>query len=421
MNIIKNQSKRVYLFLSIILFVYKVSSSQDLIFLKNDKDLECKILKIDSLNIYFTVEKTNRILQTMISKDNIRSYSYQGKLISLVDPDISMWDSLQNKNFIYFANDTYKEYKTITFKKKWFSDAHIIADSNIINSDDVKYLAYDGNYLANTDILSSNPFNQKGFLKCVQKGRINVFDADYVQMPSPNRPVTITYNYMSKGFGPLMKTTDWNIAKLTRDNIECINFIKPRRTVKTIKYGIILAGIAVMGVFGNSDDGLLIGGLMYSGGWFSILLAEGYGEAIDIYNKEKSKPFYEIINVTDTTQISESVSPNDSIDDEPIFIIVEENATFQGGDINTFRVYVEKNLVYPIEAAKAKIQGKVIAQFVINTNGDVVDVKIIRSVHPSLDKEVIRCLKSSPKWIPGKHGGKVVKQQFVIPIIFALQ
>ena len=51
----------------------------------------------------------------------------------------------------------------------------------------------------------------------------------------------------------------------------------------------------------------------------------------------------------------------------------------------------------------------------------IVDAKVLRGVHPELDKEAIRCILSSPKWIPGKQGGKSVKQQFVIPIVFQLQ
>ena len=108
------------------------------------------------------------------------------------------------------------------------------------------------------------------------------------------------------------------------------------------------------------------------------------------------------------------------IDEEPIFFTVEENAAFQGGDINKFRLWVQQNLVYPIEAAEAKIQGKVIVQFVVSSKGFVVDTKVVRGVNPILDNEAVRCIKSSPKWFPGKQAGRAVNQQFTIPIVFQI-
>jgi TonB family protein len=106
---------------------------------------------------------------------------------------------------------------------------------------------------------------------------------------------------------------------------------------------------------------------------------------------------------------------------EQVFIFVENYATFQGGDVNTFRSYIQRSLVYPVDAAKDRIQGKVILQFCVNSRGYVVDAKILRSIHPLLDNEVIRCLENSPRWQPAKQGGRYVKQQFVIPVSFVLE
>ncbi len=120
--------------------------------------------------------------------------------------------------------------------------------------------------------------------------------------------------------------------------------------------------------------------------------------------------------------VIEEKPKNDVIEDDgPAFIIVEESATFQGGDINAFRIWVQQNIVYPTAAAEAGISGKVIVQFAVNTHGKVVDVKVLRGVHPELDKEAVRCILSSPPWIPAKQGGKAVKQQFSMPIVFTLQ
>ena len=108
-------------------------------------------------------------------------------------------------------------------------------------------------------------------------------------------------------------------------------------------------------------------------------------------------------------------------EEEPALIIVDEQALFQGGDINDFRDWVQKNLVYPPEAVKEGIFGRVTVQFSVNSKGKVVDVKVLRGVDPLLDNETIRVLESSPDWTPAKVGGKEVKQQFVIPTIFMLE
>jgi TonB family protein len=107
--------------------------------------------------------------------------------------------------------------------------------------------------------------------------------------------------------------------------------------------------------------------------------------------------------------------------DTNFFVKVDKQAEFQGGDIQTFREWVQKNLVYPPDAIKAGIFGKVVVQFAVNENGKLGFVKVMRGVSPTLDAETIRVIKSSPDWVPAQREGKNVKQQFVIPVVFALQ
>jgi protein TonB len=105
---------------------------------------------------------------------------------------------------------------------------------------------------------------------------------------------------------------------------------------------------------------------------------------------------------------------------EPEFPLVEKNAQFQGGDLVKFREWVEKNLVYPTIAVENRIQGKVIVQFNIDSEGKLVDAKIFRGLEQSLDNEVLRVVNSSPDWEPAQVKGQPVKQQFVMPTIFCL-
>jgi len=104
-----------------------------------------------------------------------------------------------------------------------------------------------------------------------------------------------------------------------------------------------------------------------------------------------------------------------------IFFIVEDMPSFKGKGLNGFRNWVMKNLQYPEIAAENGISGTVYVQFVVEPSGLVNKVIILRSVDPSLDKEAIRVVKTSPKWTAGKQRGKPVRVAFTFPIKFVLQ
>lgn len=108
-------------------------------------------------------------------------------------------------------------------------------------------------------------------------------------------------------------------------------------------------------------------------------------------------------------------------DDEVPFQIVEVKPTFQGGDENAFTKWVFEQLKYPADAVKGKVQGRVILQFVVDENGNVGNVKVVRGVAPSLDQEALRVVAMSPKWTPGTQRGKNVKVRYVFPVIFQLR
>ena len=104
-----------------------------------------------------------------------------------------------------------------------------------------------------------------------------------------------------------------------------------------------------------------------------------------------------------------------------IYFTVDEMPTFEGQEADAFRLFIQKNLKYPIEAQKLEKDGRVFLSFVIDNKGNVRNVKIERGVHSSLDEEAIRVVKLSPKWEPGKKDGKFVNVQFTFPIKFKLQ
>ncbi len=125
--------------------------------------------------------------------------------------------------------------------------------------------------------------------------------------------------------------------------------------------------------------------------------------------------------VPETIEVAVETEEQVVVEEEPAFVFVEEQATFQGGSLETFRMWVQKNLVYPPVAVENGIFGRVTVQFAVSSRGEVTDVKILRGVDPSLDKETMRVILASPKWGAAKQGGRAVKQQFVMPVIFQLQ
>jgi len=105
---------------------------------------------------------------------------------------------------------------------------------------------------------------------------------------------------------------------------------------------------------------------------------------------------------------------------EEVFTVVETMPDFPGGS-GSFRKYIDENLEYPKAAAENGIQGRVFVQFVVEADGQVTNAKILRGVDPSIDKEAIRVVESSPKWNPAKQRGQAVRVSFTFPIEFSLQ
>ncbi len=107
--------------------------------------------------------------------------------------------------------------------------------------------------------------------------------------------------------------------------------------------------------------------------------------------------------------------------EEEIFVVVEDMPTFKGGDVNKFRDWVQKRVKYPQIAAENGIQGKVFIMFVVEPDGSVSNVNIMRGIDPALDNEAIKAVKASPKWAAGKQRGAPVRVRFSITVNFQLQ
>lgn len=107
------------------------------------------------------------------------------------------------------------------------------------------------------------------------------------------------------------------------------------------------------------------------------------------------------------------------IDDNQIYDILDQMPSFPGGK-NALMRYLASNVKYPEIAEENGIQGRVIVQFVVEKDGRITDVKTMKSVDPSLDREAERVVRSMPKWQPGRKQGQVVRVKYFVPVVFNL-
>ena len=112
--------------------------------------------------------------------------------------------------------------------------------------------------------------------------------------------------------------------------------------------------------------------------------------------------------------------PEPKEEETKVFDVVEEMPQFPGGPSALFE-YLSKNIKYPVVAEENGVQGRVIVTFVVERDGSITDVKVVKSVDPSLDKEATRVVKSMPHWIPGKQNGSAVRVKYTVPVTFKLQ
>ena len=114
-------------------------------------------------------------------------------------------------------------------------------------------------------------------------------------------------------------------------------------------------------------------------------------------------------------------APVEEEEEEVVFVVVETMPEFPGGQQALFK-YLSENVKYPVIAQENGIQGRVICQFVVNKDGSIVEVEVVRfGGDASLDKEAVRVIKSMPKWKPGKQRGKAVRVKYTVPVNFRLQ
>jgi protein TonB len=107
-------------------------------------------------------------------------------------------------------------------------------------------------------------------------------------------------------------------------------------------------------------------------------------------------------------------------EESKVFDVVEQMPSFPGGN-GALLEYLATHVKYPVVAQENGVQGRVIVSFVVERDGSITDVRVVRSVDPSLDREAARVVSSMPRWTPGKQNGSAVRVKYNVPVMFKLQ
>jgi periplasmic protein TonB len=134
----------------------------------------------------------------------------------------------------------------------------------------------------------------------------------------------------------------------------------------------------------------------------------------------ENNPVYEDTDFTATGTGGDINGSGEDISTDEPFFIVEVMPQFKGGDINAFRAWVLRRTNYPQLAIEKKIEGRVLLTFIVEMDGTVSNVTVVKGVDPIIDVEAIKAIEASPKWTPGLQRGQPVRVRFSIPLDFVL-
>lgn len=129
------------------------------------------------------------------------------------------------------------------------------------------------------------------------------------------------------------------------------------------------------------------------------------------------------VEADETTEVEEYIAIEEEeevVEEAQIFTVVESMPEYVGG-MNKLYAFLNNNIKYPVMAKESGIQGKVYITFVVEKDGNITDVRILRGIGGGCDEEAVRVVSSMPRWTPGKQRGKPVRVQYNLPVRFTLQ
>ena len=145
---------------------------------------------------------------------------------------------------------------------------------------------------------------------------------------------------------------------------------------------------------------------------------------LEIVNDDVEVEDIEINADIDQNEVVEDYTPveveEEEVVEQEVFTIVEEMPSYPGGEAKMYE-YLGKNIKYPQIARESGIQGRVFVNYVVEPDGSVSNVKVLRGIGGGCDEEAMRVVKAMPKWKPGKQRGKAVRVSYTLPVVFKLQ
>ena len=141
-----------------------------------------------------------------------------------------------------------------------------------------------------------------------------------------------------------------------------------------------------------------------------------------VTNDEKIETSVDFAEFAEDVEIIQQVAvEEENIEDDQPFVKVEQMPSFMGGDLMTFRNWVQSKVRFPQIAQENNISGRVLLMFVIERDGSLTNIQVLQTPDSSLSDEAIRVLKTSPKWTPGKQRNQSVRVKYTLPIDFRIQ
>lgn len=145
-------------------------------------------------------------------------------------------------------------------------------------------------------------------------------------------------------------------------------------------------------------------------------------EIVEVPNTTKIENEIMVNMDSEVTDAVEAVAPAMNIEEEEedystVFTVVEESASPVGG-ISAFNEFISRNIIYPKQARKLGIEGRVYMEFVVERDGSITNIKTLKGIGAGCDEEALRVLAMAPKWNPGKQRGKTIRQKMVLPLTF---
>ena len=119
-------------------------------------------------------------------------------------------------------------------------------------------------------------------------------------------------------------------------------------------------------------------------------------------------------------KVKKAQTHKDTTTDDKVYEVCEQMPIFEGGDAALLK-YLRENLKYPDNTKDRGVQGRLVIGFIVEKDGSLTDVKVLRPVDIDLDAEVLRLVRGMPKWIPGRQNGKRVRVRYLLPIHICLQ